>query len=389
MSDSQVHDNTNNDGCNENEKKNSNERLIKVVQDLLTDLSQTFPEIQSKIDNLHCNNELNITHIEQHIQTVLPERFFDILYQNDDMFKDTAINCEFLPNIDFRYLWNLPEVSSNTKETIWKYLQLILFSTVNNLEDKTSFGDTAKLFEAINEDELKEKLANTMDGIQDMFENMSDLSGSEENTEQFKDIPSPETIHDHIQEMLEGKIGKLASEIAEETAKSLNLDMQDGDNIDSVFRKLMKNPQTIMNLVKTVGGKLDSKIKSGEIKESELMEEASELMNKMKNMPGMDNLGKMFNNMNMPKGGKFNMNAFQKSMAQNQTRDRMKQKLEERQKQKEAMLEKIRKKQQEQQENQVQLTEKEIEELEFTTYSAGEKPQRSVAKSKKKKKSKK
>ena len=53
MSDSQVHDNTNDDGCNENEEKNSNERLIKVVQDLLTDLSQTFPEIQSKIDNLY------------------------------------------------------------------------------------------------------------------------------------------------------------------------------------------------------------------------------------------------------------------------------------------------------------------------------------------------
>ena len=33
-----------------------------------------------------------------------------------------------------------------------------------------------------------------------------------------------------------------------------------------------------------MGGKLDSKIKSGELKESELLEEASQFMSKMKSM---------------------------------------------------------------------------------------------------------
>ena len=57
-----------------------------------------------------------------------------------------------------------------------------------------------------------------------------------------------------------------------------------------------------MNLVKKVGSKLDNKIKSGAIKESELLEEASDLVNKMKNMPGMNNLESMFAKMGMPKG---------------------------------------------------------------------------------------
>ena len=68
-----------------------------------------------------------------------------------------------------------------------------------------------------------------------------------------------------------------------------------------------------MNLVKNVGTKLDSKIKSGDIKESELMQEASELMNKMKDMPGMGNMEDMLNKMASNfggKGAKFNMNAF-------------------------------------------------------------------------------
>ena len=48
---------------------------------------------------------------------------------------------------------------------------------------------------------------------------------------------------------------------------------------------MFKNPEKLMNLVSNVGSKLDSKIKSGKIKESELMEEAAEMMDKMKNMP--------------------------------------------------------------------------------------------------------
>ena len=39
-----------------------------------------------------------------------------------------------------------------------------------------------------------------------------------------------------------------------------------------------------MDLVKNIGGKLDSKMKSGDIKESELLEEATEIVNKMKDI---------------------------------------------------------------------------------------------------------
>ena len=53
-------------------------------------------------------------------------------------------------------------------------------------------------------------------------------------------------------------------------------------------------------MVKKVGSKLDSKLKSGEIKESELMQEASDLMEKMKNMPGMKNMDKILSQMGLP-----------------------------------------------------------------------------------------
>ena len=35
----------------------------------------------------------------------MPERFFDILYQNAEMFDNEETNTCFLPNIDFASIW--------------------------------------------------------------------------------------------------------------------------------------------------------------------------------------------------------------------------------------------------------------------------------------------
>ena len=38
------------------------------------------------------------------------------------------------------------KISDNTRKTIWKYLQLILFSVSSSLKNRSDFGDTEKLF---------------------------------------------------------------------------------------------------------------------------------------------------------------------------------------------------------------------------------------------------
>ena len=150
-------------------------------------------------------------------------------------------------------------------------------------------------------------------------------------------MPSADDIQGHISGMLDGKLGNLAREIAEETAENLNINMDDATNVNDVFQNLFKNPGKLMGLVKNVGDKLDSRIKSGEIKESELLAEASEIMNKMKNMPGMDNiqamLGKMGMNIpNMGKNAKVDINAMEAQLNRNmkvvQTKERLKKKME-------------------------------------------------------------
>ena len=364
-----------------------------IILDFLRDIDGTFPEYHEVLSKyLGYSHEMKpmpdelYLELYAHCKSVYPVRFFDILYKNDAMFAATATEAEtdtsteFLPDVDFREIWATEDITENTKDTIWKYLQLILFSIVNNLSDMGSFGDTAKLFEAIDNNELKTKLEEVIGEMGSMFGTADGADGSQPPNldETFKKatefmnqafegqaaqeqqqqqqqqqsagpssgsahaMPDASSIHEHLSGILNGKIGKLAKEIAEETAADLNLDMENETSMKGVFQQLLKNPSKLSGIIKTVGSKLDSKLKSGELKESEIMQEASELMSKMKSMPGMNNLASMLSKMgmNMPggggaSGGKVNFGAMQsqlnRNMKQAQMRERLLKKVQDKQ----------------------------------------------------------
>jgi hypothetical protein len=312
--------------------------FCKIMKEFTNDILITFPEYKDNLneglrDIIDDNdNTESLQELMQYIKSVYPERFFDLLYQNEDIFKDSEINTTFLPNIDFSDLWN-QEISDNTKNIIWKYLQLVLFSVISGEKDVNSFGDTAKLFEAIKEDELKEKLQEAMEQMGNLFDTSGNMN---ENDISTNDLPNPEDLHNHINTLLEGNLGKLATEITEETLKDLDLDISDDADAGDIFQTLFKNPGKLMGMIKKVGSKLDTKLKSGELKESELMEEAMELMEKMETMPGMANMKNMMSKMGMPMGknSKMNMGAMASNLKQNhkqaKTKERLLQKLEKR-----------------------------------------------------------
>ena len=188
----------------------------KIIIDFLNDLILTFPEISNNLTsdlkiiyNRECEDIENLNNAFKNLylyaQKFYPERFFDILYQNNNIFSDKNINTFFLPNINFSELWCL-EISDTTRKTIWKYIQLILFSVITNVKNDNCFGDTAKLFEAIGENEFKNKINETMQEMQDILKNKNkDVSGIDVNN-----LPNPNEIHEHINQLMDGKLGKLA-----------------------------------------------------------------------------------------------------------------------------------------------------------------------------------
>jgi hypothetical protein len=331
--------------------KTTLENVKKVVLDFTADLSLTFPEF-SFLWEKWVNPELSDDDAQillDYCLKVYPERFFDILYQNDDIFLPTSeINVFFLPNVDFKMLFNCNGITENTRRTMWKYIQLIMFSIIGNVDDKSRFGENGNIFEGLQEDELRSKLEDAMSGIGEFFQKMSgerdsdvDSEGSQ-NTFTFDKIdgmPNVDEMHSHLKGLFDGKIGKLAKELAEEITHDLGNLMDDSDGsvktTQDVFQKIIKNPGKMMDLIKVVNQKLTSKMQSGDISQEDIMSEASQIIGKMKDMGGnmdfqemmkgmMKNMGGMAG---MTKGAKVDVNALNRMTQGMATKDRLRQKL--------------------------------------------------------------
>ena len=343
------------------------EEFYKIIKDFVSDVVVTFPEYKPIIEkwwNFNGTNNREIereklVYIYKHCVNVFSERFIDILNQNNEIFEEnSSINTEFLPGISFKYLWNC-DITDKTRETIWKYLQLIVIAIVKNsysnkdtktnvnTDDKSNSDEPKnndneenlpnmdKIFESINDEEFKSKLQETLENMQTVFSNFTtdcdsineesstsspsnnnininidkedflnscdNLNSSDNFNSDFNNnsasSSSGESIHESLNSMMGGKLGEIAKEIAEETAHNMNFDMNGATDINGVLSCLLKNPAKLMNMVKDIGGKLDEKMKSGDLNEGELFTEASDIMKKMKNIPGMGNIQDMMSKM--------------------------------------------------------------------------------------------
>jgi hypothetical protein len=293
------------------------------IVDFTTDLSTTFPEfapLWSKWKET-TTPDSDFSHLYEHCSQVYPERFFDILNQNAEIFSENSdVNTSFLPGVDFKILYNCDGVSEKTRETIWKYLQVILLILVNTMKDKMDFGDAMKSFEDLDEGDLHLKLQDAMKNIGQFFEqaenseqDTANVDSDSPSSSKASGLPQMEDVHNHLQGLFDGKIGQLAKELAEDMsediAASFGDDMENMTSTKDVLSNLMKNPEKIMNVVNTVKDKLTRKMESGDISREDLMTEASEMMNKM-NGGGEGGLSDMFKNM----GGAGGMGDILKSM---------------------------------------------------------------------------
>ena len=330
------------------------EEFTKIINDFTNDLKISYPELEENFENIDYLAFYN------YCKNLYPENFFNILYENDDLF-DNHETKYLLPNIDFCSIMRDDTLGSQSKKTIWKYLQLILFCVCNNVNNKKDFGDANYLFEAINEDELHKKIEETMKEMKNIFFNNGDSSGNpldefatafndisniesmfgqdmsgenmfsglsgESGEGMFENMMDPDKMKEHLSGIMNGKIGNLAKEIAEEATKELGLDGEDMDESkqQDFMKNLFKNPTKILSIVKNIGSKLEEKFKSGEMKESELLEEAQEIMGKMKDMPGLKN---MMSSMGLNPGGKFDFKSMASKMQQTMRSAKMKERMQ-------------------------------------------------------------
>ena len=185
---------------------------------------------------------------------------------------------------------------------------------------------------------------NPREFFEKMFGSQADASGN--------GMPNPDDLHSHLKGLFGGKLGSLAKELVEELTDELQEalglnpeEFNENSATKDIFAKLMKNPQKFMQIVQKINAKFQDKIKRGDLSQEEIMKEAGEMMQKMKEMGGNSKqMNEMFQNMAktmggmggmggmFPGGNKKNMrvdtNAIDRMMKAQNTRERLRAKLE-------------------------------------------------------------
>jgi hypothetical protein len=331
------------------------EKFSTIMKDFVKDLKHTFPEYSSVMWVYgEDTTDEGWKDLYKYCLDVYPERFFDILYKNDLIFKeDNYDNTLFLPNLDFKLLYFCNGVTATTQESIWKYLQLILFTIIGSVKDKSEFGKAMNMFEGVDEDELQSKMTEALSDLGVFFQKMQEDTDyvfsenpsdeSEPTEKEPEEMPNPEDLHNHLKGLFGGKLGSLAQELMEELTsdlkQTLGLDASDfeqSSNPMDIFKKLMRHPDKFMKLVQKIQGKFQDKMKSGDLSQEELMKEAGEMLQKMKEMGGNSKqMHEMFQNMAKTMGGngknmKMDTGKLDRMMKSQATRERMRAKLEKR-----------------------------------------------------------
>ena len=198
----------------------------------------------------------------------------------DEFFKNNSI--ELLETINISDIW--AKSASDNKSAIIQYIKVFvfMFESSNQKESDSTSED-----ECDENEENEENEKNQENDFEDMLK--KSLLEEDENMKSFY-----ENLHKEDNSILD-----LAKNIAGELKDDTNGGLE---NIMDMF----KNGDGLNNLVSKITNKLDTKIKNGEIDQSQLLGDAQKMMSGNNNLFG--NMFSNFNKNNMFNQGQTNMN---------------------------------------------------------------------------------
>ena len=230
-----------------------NEQFSLFVKDVV----EVFPELRQSVfeyyeelfKNETCTND---KYVKRYMMKM--KGYKEQIAKRDNSLFDSTI-C-VLKNVDFSPIWKSQELSNANRDTIWEYLQTLYVIGETIISDSEHIQKLVKSFQKFkNGEEVSEEEDSV---TKDMLEMLQGLS--ETNKEKVSEID--ENL------IKNGLIGNLAKELSEELSEhNLNLDMDNVESVDDVFKNIMSgdNPMKFMNLLQTVGKKIQSKVDSNEI----------------------------------------------------------------------------------------------------------------------------
>lgn len=314
-------------------EKTSIEYFNEYMKTFVLEIKETFPEFNEIIDGYYtdlltsetCSDDKYVKRFMRKLKDFKTQ----ISGKDASMFQGEL--C-VLKNVDFEKIFASDILTDNTREKIWEYLQTLYVIGESIISDSERVKNLVKNFQRLRSDTPVGDEPETEEDreILDMLKNIAEQNQNT-NTEPL----SPEMFEN-------GVIGKLARELeGEMNLESLGLNMDESTSPDQMFSNLISgdNPMKFMNLLQTVGKKVQDKITAEGIDQNDLINEATQMMGSLSGGGNsmFDNLFKQAAGAAAGGGGLGNMNQAQMNNPHgsgNATRDRLRKKLEKRKNQK-------------------------------------------------------
>ena len=276
----------------------------------ITNIKNSFEEYSPTIDKYYkellesetCNDDKYV----KRYTTKMKKYKTQVSKKDDSIFNN---DIYIFKNINFKDIWISGELSENNKEKIWEYLQTLFILSETILNDANTIKNLIKSFKKINNQNLEpgndaedstnpatdndtedstkpEPVNDTDDSTNPATDNDAEDSTKPDDDDlinMIKNLSSDKSDKSKIDEKFieEGLIGKLANELTEELSlDDMDLNLKDSKNVNDIFSNLMSGDNSLkfMNLIQTVGHKIQNKVQKGEFDQSDLFSEAKKVM---------------------------------------------------------------------------------------------------------------
>lgn len=241
-----------------------------LFKSFVNDIIKVFPEYSDRLNTYY---QKILTSEEDTISDDKLDEFMVNIDKISSKIADSDVSIFqsdpiLLQNISFKMIWGSKETSSQTKNSIWKYLQSFCIHNINKQQTKEKTEAVKKCIE------MNEKITD-----KETLRNMKKLKKLTESLN--KDIISKDPVDgldgmDGMEEMFQNtSIGKIAKELTEE----LNIESMVGDGgggIEQLF-----TGDNMMNIMQSIGNKVSSLDNS----ENDIMKEAMDITKVMNGNP--------------------------------------------------------------------------------------------------------
>lgn len=299
------------------------ESASKLFKSLIRDVIKVFPEYEKRLIKYYSSTLESEDNDEPKLKEFLEniEEITDNIIEKDiNVFNNDPV---LLQNVSFKLIWN-SDISDNTKNSLWKYLQSFCIINIQNKSGKDKIQEVLKKIESNEKVKDKETVKN-MKKIQKLNESF-DINEIKEVLEN-----NPETVEKGMDEMdqmfANTGIGKLAKEITEDL--DIENMVNNGGGIQDLF-----SGGNMANIMQTISSKMEDN--KDTLNSDDLMKEATNICGSMQGNPLFSSLmGGMTGDLMGAFGGNVennnikNIKVGDKQHDPNKTRERLQKKLKE------------------------------------------------------------